>query len=1331
MPGQFDLSAMRTHLGNYITEISDLLTTPEEVQNYSDFCDALFRIQSITNFYYTPQSDGSLPVMDQRAKLELRESYARALREAEPLLAEEDTGEIGTEMRRITRELVPLLQSDADALDQVDLSQRTMSLPEMIGQGRELVVDLGDHAAPVVSGSSNSRQYIRIGDHNNAETGYFTPTVTVEPTKEYTELLNRLQEKYPAYRPLIDELRNKSLQDISSVITLDEDPFSGLQDRTVQEKRAEMERFWFQDFYNPMGFRGDQIEPLAQRRDYNVFTDELFNGLKPIRTHYHNYTAENSAFLKVKEGANLDRRNLGMYRMACLLHTPDLVAAARPMTVLQNGQRVTGTFMAEAYGVDVNHVQEGDPILGFKPENFENPAVLPDIAAMQALDFICGNVDRHPGNFLMRFDPPEGENARLVGITLIDNDMSFSNAAGTGRKYGTKFIRPDEMGVIGEKFYNSMRLMTREQMEMMLSDCGLSREEIDQAWARKEELQHKIEADLDYFRDKEPGYTEAGRIRLVKDEEWTSYSLKTLGKTHEDSQFVVISNGRKAAADKLTNRKKEEQLKRISRDNRRLLGYPVEEPAPGNPVPAAGRIMNGENPDAPGVGAADPDAVKLLIPSLSSIPSVGNELSKRYILQYQEGNEEKKVFFTTPQQSSGRTGIRNIFSQYIKDNPQYEKELRKIHDYYSEAELENWFLKSKFSSMPAKEMGFSDEESRKLNEDAKFLHVVESLSSSVSAELRRYLMLTGYGVELGEGKRIELRNVTMSDVGEILGTPNLLANSRTVQVMADGEILDGVVMDLAKGEDPGTFNSEKNNPATWITKEQADRCYNQPGALKQLADLQILDYICLNTDRHARNLFYQYEGLGTDDPKFVGIQGIDNDASCGSQVPRPDQPTNKLPALNDMKVISATMWEAIQDGKTLQRIEEKMRLRNHSEAEINAAKQRIQQIKDAVSNKKLRVVADQEWGVGRNSYAALSTEAQDNYFRMLKRDIVDRNAGFAEERKKLPEDQRPPYVKKELSGAKCIRTTGFGKKALEEKSWKELKQQAENEFLDRMKNQVKDTPQPEVRNEQDFLSLVNESSRNIRQALDDANPTLHSTSRTYKKLISANKALEKLTVKLQRKLQNPEDTISVKDSAKLIQALNKVKDCAAAYHVKKTNEINRGQNPSDVGYARMETSDRAKTTVNTLLDSFQDNIVQRITKNNPMDMVQFRMQQAQGGLSGLSGEKLRKKVAEVLYYKSLTKIDLSVKNSKEMKNALLPREIRRQRDNLMEMPAFKKLAKMPEKELRSLAAGKGAEKLLDHFVTEVANDMKAQKEADHLPANNRQNQPVENVAAGI
>ena len=49
------------------------------------------------------------------------------------------------------------------------------------------------------------------------------------------------------------------------------------------------------------------------------------------------------------------------------------------------------------------------------------------------------------------------------------------------------------MGVIGQDTYNAIKSMTKEQMQFALADCGLSQQEIDQTWMRKEALQNSSE----------------------------------------------------------------------------------------------------------------------------------------------------------------------------------------------------------------------------------------------------------------------------------------------------------------------------------------------------------------------------------------------------------------------------------------------------------------------------------------------------------------------------------------------------------------------------------------------------------------------------------------------------------------------------------------------------------------------------------------------------------------------------------------------------------------------------------------------------------------------
>ena len=199
--------------------------------------------------------------------------------------------------------------------------------------------------------------------------------------------------------------------------------------------------------------------------------------------------------------------------------------------------------MQTADGVDLTNIKPDAPLLGYTAKNFDNPAMFDDIAAMQGLDFICGNIDRHPGNFFMRFDNPNSKDAKLCGITLIDNDLSFSNATDLpSDRRGSKFVLPSEMGVIGEDFVTAMKTMTKESLKTALSDCGLSEKEIDFAWERKMALEKKIDADRAYFKDKEPGYVEEGRLRVVPKNEWNAYSIETLAQVHKGSQFKVITN---------------------------------------------------------------------------------------------------------------------------------------------------------------------------------------------------------------------------------------------------------------------------------------------------------------------------------------------------------------------------------------------------------------------------------------------------------------------------------------------------------------------------------------------------------------------------------------------------------------------------------------------------------------------------------------------------------------------------------------------------------------------------------------------------------------------
>ena len=115
----------------------------------------------------------------------------------------------------------------------------------------------------------------------------------------------------------------------------------------------------------------------------------------------------------------------------------------------------------------------------------------------------------------------------------------------------------------------------------------------------------------------------------------------------------------------------------------------------------------------------------------------------------------------------------------------------------------------------------------------------------------------------------------MTDVAKMLGCQNLIAKSIPMKVEINGKTVEGVFMEAAEGSD--IDNLKVNDPLMKAT----EKSFDSKDALQQLADLQVLDFICGNTDRHMGNLFYKFKKNPKGEVKFVGVQGIDNDCAFG------------------------------------------------------------------------------------------------------------------------------------------------------------------------------------------------------------------------------------------------------------------------------------------------------------------------------------------------------------------------------------------------------------------------------------------------------------------
>ena len=282
-------------------------------------------------------------------------------------------------------------------------------------------------------------------------------------------------------------------------------------------------------------------------------------------------------------------------------------------------------------------------------------------------------------------------------------------------------------------------------------------------------------------------------------------------------------------------------------------------------------------------------------------------------------------------------------------------------------------------------MGKSEDEVKALFDDKPGLYdsMIDFMNSVISiARKQRVMAVSG----IKKGDNISIRNCAMTDVAQMLGCPHLLANSTEMTVEIDGQEIKGVFMETAKGTDTHRL---KENDLIFKAKESS---FNSISSVQQILDLQVLDYICGNTDRHSANMCYQFQKNKSGDVRFVGVQGIDNDCAFGRLNPPEGQSVMKMVKPEQMQYMTKSMAMRLKDLKR-PALELKLAQYNFSKEEMDALWKRVNTLKNAVMNKDRTknkiIVVDKEYllnePIQRNNYLkyiekmAINCELRNKY----------------------------------------------------------------------------------------------------------------------------------------------------------------------------------------------------------------------------------------------------------------------------------------------------------------------------------------------------------------
>jgi len=369
-----------------------------------------------------------------------------------------------------------------------------------------------------VGGQMSSRQRISVQlEDGSVVDGFYTEDNYTDYYKQFDDYMQQVTSEYDA-NPQKSELGAEFLNRIKDKFN----PYSiyaAMVNSTNEYK--------IKDIYNTDLFKSgnittrlflshlksmDQTEGIEYDQYYTLFDDSNFKNIfKEI--------GEKSVALGSGIAGNIDkgqlsgnkrnvnRRNNALYEVSALLGHKDLVCQSVNMTTTKGGQQTYGSFMVNAKGTDIENVNRFVTKTGQTVPMEYSGKAKKDMSRLQVLDFICGNADRHSGNFFydIEYINPDRNNTtgKLVikGLQGIDNDMSFGKLQGQGDPVTGYMSNVDDIKVIDKDqkdailnpdfakgFENQMRLLNLSQDEIA---AGLGRLSI-----LKEKLTHGNEIEV-------------------------------------------------------------------------------------------------------------------------------------------------------------------------------------------------------------------------------------------------------------------------------------------------------------------------------------------------------------------------------------------------------------------------------------------------------------------------------------------------------------------------------------------------------------------------------------------------------------------------------------------------------------------------------------------------------------------------------------------------------------------------------------------------------------------------------------------------------------------
>ena len=279
--------------------------------------------------------------------------------------------------------------------------------------------------------------------------------------------------------------------------------------------------------------------------------------------------------------------------------------------------------------------------------------------------------------------------------------------------------------------------------------------------------------------------------------------------------------------------------------------------------------------------------------------------------------------------------------------------------------------------------------------------------NSMAPLVNQYAVMQTAGIK--KNSNTSERNCAMSDMANLFGCDNLLANSVPMKIKIDGKEVDGVFMETAEGSD---INNLRDDDPIFNTSFAS---FSNSNAMDQLTDLQVLDYICGNVDRHNANIIYQFGKDKNGSVVLNGIKGIDNDCSFGVVNPKEGKSAMRMVNPENMQYITQRMMDKLE-SITPSALRMKLANYHFSEDELNAVCSRAEKVKQAVKEEKIKVIDKDFWK--ENPIIHTKTK-EGNYLFRIKQTALSCMDGY-KRRSNDPEYKEINYMKDRRESNKVL-----------------------------------------------------------------------------------------------------------------------------------------------------------------------------------------------------------------------------------------------------------------------------------------------------------------------